>query len=127
MASCTFLAKFKKNIAQKYLGGEARTKMALRLGITETQVTCVLESSSIIDIRSRPGSRTGELNGGKCILCWHEMGLDMRCDVGDAYKRRVLMCLTVNTKNYIFIQGDDSLRACYILAGGKRLRKGKGR
>ena len=52
-----------------------------------------------------------------------KMGLDMRCDVGDADKRRVLLCVTVNKKNCIFIQGGDS----FILAGGKRLRKGKGR
>ena len=48
-------------------------------------------SSSIIDIRSRPGSRTDELNGGKYI----KIGLDMRYDVGDAEERRVLMCVTV--------------------------------
>ena len=51
----------------------------------------------------------------------------MRYDVGDADERRVLMCVTVDKKNYIFIQGDDSLKACCILAGGKRQRKGKGR
>ena len=84
---------------------------------------CVLGRWSYCIIRSRPGSRTDELNGGKYI----KIGLDMRYDVGDAEERRVLMCVTVDKKNYIFIQGGDSLRACYILAGGRRLRKGKGR
>ena len=71
-------------LVQKYLGGEARSRMACRLGITETQVLFLgsfdmlpecfkrkknkfkkIQSVNILACRLKPGSRTGEQSGGK--------------------------------------------------------------
>ena len=45
--------KLKANIGlvQKYLGGEARARMACRLGITETQVTSLVVMLIMLPIR----------------------------------------------------------------------------
>ena len=72
-------------LVQKYLGGEARARMACRLGITETQVTSLVvvlimlptpwirkalkhfkfHTANILARRLKPGSRIDEPNGGK--------------------------------------------------------------